>query len=409
MRMTASVVRRLVALLAVFATMALAAGRGEAHKPITSPYTYNADVFPILRDHCGTCHVAGGVAPMSLMTYQDAFPWGESIRTELVAGHMPPWTVEAGSGTFRNAHVLSARDLNVLLTWVTGGNPVGDVDRPPPPVILASTWRMGPPDLVLQLPAEFTVGADTIEETREFTLRVPTTDARPVRFVDLLPGNPAIVRSATIALKKASATAENTLAMWVPGDTPVPLEAGTAFELPAGSELLVRIHYKKTWSHEREAMNDRSSVGIYFAAGAAKELRAVSLAATEASPLASEESPSASDASRPAGSRVSFVQPIADDLQAVAIYPDAALVNARVDVSARRPDGTIANLIRFRPQPDWVRRYWFTKPIALPRGSRITVAATFDDPLLPPGAAPLVTKPPDPSAVRLTLNVLPGP
>ena len=65
---------------------------GSAHKPITSPYTYNDDIFPILRDKCGRCHVSGGVAPMSLMTHAETVPWGESIRTELLAGHMPPGT-----------------------------------------------------------------------------------------------------------------------------------------------------------------------------------------------------------------------------------------------------------------------------------------------------------------------------
>ena len=70
----------------LLAVIVIAAERGEAHKPITSPYTYNEEVFPILRERCGHCHVAGGVAPMSLMTFTDAFPWGESIRTELVAG-----------------------------------------------------------------------------------------------------------------------------------------------------------------------------------------------------------------------------------------------------------------------------------------------------------------------------------
>ena len=36
--------------------------RGETHKPITSKYTYNEDVFPILRDRCGRCHIQDGVA-----------------------------------------------------------------------------------------------------------------------------------------------------------------------------------------------------------------------------------------------------------------------------------------------------------------------------------------------------------
>jgi len=46
----------------------------QAHKPITSKYSYNADVWPIFRNRCGTCHVPGGVAPMSLLDYKNALP-----------------------------------------------------------------------------------------------------------------------------------------------------------------------------------------------------------------------------------------------------------------------------------------------------------------------------------------------
>ena len=44
--------------------LTLAAIAGEAHKPITSPYTYNEHVFPILRERCGGCHFEGGPAPI---------------------------------------------------------------------------------------------------------------------------------------------------------------------------------------------------------------------------------------------------------------------------------------------------------------------------------------------------------
>ena len=37
----------------------------DAHKGVTSKYTYNDDVYPILRDKCGRCHTDGGPAPMS--------------------------------------------------------------------------------------------------------------------------------------------------------------------------------------------------------------------------------------------------------------------------------------------------------------------------------------------------------
>src|SRR5439155_12475182 len=108
--------------------------RIEAHKPITSKYTYNDDVFPILRERCARCHVPGGVAPMSLMTYEDAYPWAESIRAELIAAHMPPWNADEGFGELKTAHTLSPKELDVVLTWATGGNPRGDLEQKLPTV-----------------------------------------------------------------------------------------------------------------------------------------------------------------------------------------------------------------------------------------------------------------------------------
>ena len=70
----------------------------DAHKGITSKYTYNDDVYPILRDKCGRCHAEGGAAPMSLLKYSidagGAAAWAESIRENLVSEAMPPWYVD---------------------------------------------------------------------------------------------------------------------------------------------------------------------------------------------------------------------------------------------------------------------------------------------------------------------------
>ena len=97
----------------------------EAHKPITSPYTFSDDVLPIVKERCAECHSPGGVAPMSLLTHADAVPWGESIRVELMAGHMPPWGVDSAAARFRNLQQFPAREMNVLLTWASGGTPPG--------------------------------------------------------------------------------------------------------------------------------------------------------------------------------------------------------------------------------------------------------------------------------------------
>ena len=59
--------------------------------------------------------------------------------------------------------------------------------------------------LALPLPAEQTLAADAMEDTRQITIATGLKEARWVRAVDLLPGNPAIVRSAIVALLTGTA------------------------------------------------------------------------------------------------------------------------------------------------------------------------------------------------------------
>ena len=398
--MTRSTARVVLAGVFVAIAVVLDVEPGDAHKPITSPYTFNDDVFPILRDRCGKCHVGGGVAPMSLMTHAEAVPWGESIRTEILAGHMPPGAIDEAPSRFRNAPGLSPREMNLLLTWVTGGTPIGGPDKDPAPVTRDTNWQLGPPDLALPLPTEFVAAEDVRERTAEFIVPTGTTESRWVRAVDLMPGTAAMVRAATIAVRSPAspgtdAGVERVLATWLPGDEPLAPPDGLAFELPASAELVVRVLYRKTWEYERKELRDRSTVGLYFAPGPATTMRAVKLAPDFTAVAAAD--------------RFAFRRTITEDVRALAIYPDAGLTSTSVKVVATRPDGTRANLIAFHPRPDWVRRYWFREPIPLPRGTTIEVTALFDDeaPLLPLSLTPATSIRPDLSTLRLTLNVVP--
>src|SRR5438477_12172709 len=111
--------------LVVLGVFAFAVRDTQAHKAVTSKYSYNKDVFPLLRDHCGQCHVAGGPAPMSLLTYKDAVAWAEAVRDELTSERMPPWPVAAQSPAVKGSHPLDARDLDIIVTWASGGTPLG--------------------------------------------------------------------------------------------------------------------------------------------------------------------------------------------------------------------------------------------------------------------------------------------
>ena len=375
---------------------------GEAHKPITSPYTFTEDVLPILRQHCGRCHVTGGAAPMSLLTHEAAVPWAESIRLEFLSGHMPPWDVETSPSRFQGAGALVARELNVLLTWAVGGTPRGGA-TPPAVAAVDRNWPLGEPDAVFDLPP-YTIGADEQEHVEEVTVRTGTREARWIRAADLLPGEPAIVRSASVTVRERTGNdrrrglpVERLLALWVPGLEPAALEGGAAIEVPAGAELTVRIRYRKTWRNERETLTDRSRVGLYFAQAPATSLRTLMLA------------PSPSEiATLRSARRVTFTRSLERPLTALAVRADAGGSGSRIAAYAVRPDGSRDELIALRPRSGWERRYWYRSPIALPPGTRIEITATLDDEsaLLPPGSAPPGAARPE--AVRVTFDVIEG-
>src|SRR5262245_1022839 len=107
----------------------------EAHKAVTSRYSYNDEIFPILRDNCGRCHVPGGPAPMGLLAWDSgpdsATPWAESIRQSIVGEHMPPWYVDPKGPKVKGGIGLTAAQSDKLLTWTTGGAPEGVPEKKP--------------------------------------------------------------------------------------------------------------------------------------------------------------------------------------------------------------------------------------------------------------------------------------
>jgi hypothetical protein len=196
---------------------------------------------------------------------------------------------------------------------------------------------------------------------------------------------------------EASATSpvpEHVLARWLPGQDPQPA-AGTAFRVPAGAQLAVRIHYKKTWQFEGKALSDRSTVGIYFAKDAGPhELLTVALSAPGPSPNDTKD--------------ITFTRTLNEDVQAVAVSPDEVPPNISVQMVAIRPDGSRTPMIRLSTRPDWSRRYWFERPLTFPRGTRIEVTAKLDDPDILSAAFGGPATPPAAASgpLRLTLNVV---
>ena len=355
---------RLLVVAVLALGLVVAGGRRDtqAHKGITSPYTYNKDIFPIVRDKCGQCHVEGGPAPMALLKWNDgpdsATPWAEGIRELLITGQMPPWYVDPKGPAIKGGYALTPAESDKLITWATGGNPQGDADKKPAPVTHQARWSAGAPDLALQMEAEYTMPAATTEETKQFVISTGLGEARWLKAVDLLPGTASIVRNAVVSIENGPV-----LAVWVPGDDLIAAPSGAAFRLPAGAKLLLQVHYEKKWQNEGKAITDRSTVGLYFtdAPVSGREIQSIAIAGPVSEAAVAKE--------------LSGV--ITGSARVVAVRPSLDQVYGSFTVQAVTAAGRRVPLLTLRtPRPEWPRRYWLAEPVELPAGTKVEVSMT---------------------------------
>ena len=356
----------------------------DSHTPIASRWNYKEHLFPVFRDNCGACHRTDGIAPMSLMTYREAFPWSQSIREEVLGLRMPPWKAEDGFGDFRNGHALPAHEMDMILEWSSGGYPQGPRTLELPAVAGPEGWQLGPPALALEMVEPFVLDAATSEAVRYFVLPTGAPGGLPIAGVDILPGAGSVVRGAMVYFDAAGVARQldeaddgpgfaapaagvfptaPPVAVWSPGQEPV-LQDDAARTLPAGADVVLRLHYKKTWITEGQDFRDRTAVGLYAADGDVAGIESLVAA-----------SPATLD-----GPEAAFTYTLDEDARLLALLPEVDVEATDVRVVATTPDGAEIPLLFLRePNAAWPTRYWFDAAIDVPRGTEFTVSA-----LLPP-------------------------
>ena len=152
----------------------------------------------------------------------------------------------------------------------------------------------------------------------------------------------------------------------MPGQRTVTLPEGVGRLLPAGSRIVVKIHYRGAG----EAAEDRSEVGIYFTK-------------TPPRKMVQEVAVTSPDAIIPASAqfhqvKAAFTAP--DDVEAVAIRPCVNPLIVSFQATAYRPDGSEEVMIWTRGYGfGWQPAYYFKRAVALPKGTRVEVIAYFDN------------------------------
>ena len=181
-----------VALGAVLAMSAPALAADPA-----APVTFSKDVAPILQEKCQQCHQPNSIAPMSLITFQDARPWARSMKQRVLTRQMPPWHIDQSVGVrkFKNDMSLTDEQIDTIARWVDAGAPEGNPkDMPAPkPLLNDNEWQavrdgLGPPDLIVKS-SEYTMPAKHQDVWYRPMSDLPITEPRWARMVEIRPTN----------------------------------------------------------------------------------------------------------------------------------------------------------------------------------------------------------------------------
>lgn len=239
-----------------------AAGGGEGGGPVAGP-TFHEDIEPILQRSCQSCHSPGNIAPFSLMTYQEAKMVAGLMKEQTELRKMPPWgafeTEECQpKHGFRDDLRLSDAEIAAFAAWYEAGSPAGDPKNAPPPVELGNGDLPGMTQEVK--PAVPYVSSGDTDQFRCFVMDPGFTKDMFLNGWHFIAGNPKVVHHALLFVDPQGASealadetgsydcfggagAGSLIAAWAPGGVPVELAPNIATRLPAGSRLVMQIHY----------------------------------------------------------------------------------------------------------------------------------------------------------------------
>jgi hypothetical protein len=177
-----------LAMVIMVATVPMKAGQSV---PGQAPVTFTKDVAPILQKNCQACHRPGSIAPMSLLTYEDARPWARSMKQRVSLREMPPWFIDKNVGIqhFSNDRSLTDDEIATIVKWVDAGAPLGNpADMPRPRAFPdAETWQIGKPDLIVTLPKDIIVAAKAPDQWPDVLVDPRLTEDRYVQGVQIIP------------------------------------------------------------------------------------------------------------------------------------------------------------------------------------------------------------------------------
>ncbi|MBI4851660.1 MAG: ascorbate-dependent monooxygenase [Acidobacteria bacterium] len=356
----------------------------------TSSPTFNKEVVRIFQQNCQTCHHPGYIAPFSLMTYSEAKPFAEAIKTAVQSKTMPPWKAAEGCGSFNDERILTNDQIDTLSKWAEAGAPEGDIADLPPPVQFNSSWGLGEPDLALKSPEPYELRATGDDIYRCFVMPHVFEEDKYVTAVEVLPDAAEVVhhvllfvdgKGTSVKLDEADPGPGYTsfggpgfaptagLGGWAPGNTPRFSPKGVGIKIPKGSRIVMQVHYHSNG----KTTPDQTKIGLHFSdTPLESELRSFPIFNIGFA------IPPGAKKHKVIGQ---YTVPTGVNIKAIGVTPHMHLLGQKMKVEVTLPNGQKPNCMIDIPKWDfkWQGTYTYKESMLLPGGSKIKLTAIYDN------------------------------
>ena len=313
------------------------------------------------------------------------------IRAVTQTRYMPPWHATPDYGSFKGERRMTDAEIALLAKWVDAGAPVGHGKAPEPPEF-STGWRLGEPDLVVQMAEPYTIPADGPDVYRNFPVKLPTTEDKWVRAVEFRPQARTVVhhslfkvdpsgQSTKLDAKDAepgyggmgSARIRGRISLggWAVGGTARVFPEDAPIKVPAGSDFVFESHFHPSGKMETEV----SSIAFYFTDKPATRSRvAINLPPQFGLGAGIDVAPEDSNFVI----SESFTTPAA--IEVYGVTPHAHYIGKEFRGWAELPDGGEVPLIWIKDWDfAWQDMYTYEKPVVLPAGSTIHSRIRYDN------------------------------
>jgi mono/diheme cytochrome c family protein len=350
--------------------------------------TFNRDVAPLIFANCVSCHHPGGDAPFPLTTYEETKKHAGQIAEVTGTQFMPPWLPEKGHGDFIGERRLTEEQIKLLARWSESGSAEGDAADLKVKPKWEDGWKLGKPDVIVEMPEAYELAADGHDIYRNFVIRAAVPENRFVVAAELRPGSTAVHHAFIKFDRRGGAhrldakdkqpgypgmnpgpgieTPSGSLSSWQPGHMPQRAPDDMAWLLPGKADLVLQMHLQPTGKPEKI----KASVGFHFTDRPPTRVPVILCIRSTGIDIP----PGATD--HPVESE--YTLPV--DGEVLAVLPHLHYLGKKIHAWAELPNGRAQELLLIKQWDfHWQGDYRYVTPVSLPKGTKVRMRYTYDN------------------------------